>query len=140
MSAGKKITIPELESIMNRTIRSISDVQVNKTRYPPREYNLLLQSLYSTKKTLSNILSCIQATQASPYVKPGMGNETLIYDEHGNIKRVKETSLNRQKEEWEYMFDDNLHHPRSLIYPPTGVFDPERVDHIGLPQPKSLGQ
>ena len=134
MSAGQKITLQELKTIMDRLIQNISDVQVNKIRFPHREYNLLIHNMYSTKKTLENLMTSLESSQAQPF-RSHATKDTLIYDKYGNVKHVNEKDLNEHKEEWEYMFDDNLLNPPSYLYPPTNVYDTDKVKNARIPQP-----
>ena len=142
------LSVEEINTMRQRVIENISDLNLKRSTMLPNDFNLLMNTHQYALNLYNNMLNTRKVEQQDPYssthgcykknknlLDPYEGKTTIFYNPDGTTKVVSESELCRTNEEWEAQFDPNLLlNPPSYIFPPSNVWRTDQVKKMGQPQ------
>lgn len=125
------ITPKETDQMRKRLLDNISDLNGNKHRMTPDEYNQLLNYHHYALTILDNMKIISHADSVSKYNNGGTAqydnNIDVIYKRDGRAALVDKNKRTKFVGEWEKQFDSNVINPPCYQVPPTNYWGSPRT-------------
>lgn len=138
------ISPSEIDRIRDRLLQNINDLNGNKHRLRPDDFNQLMNYHQYAMNILDNFKLIQKAEMYDPYnknlrdvvgsreqtlgidtINPYDGKMQIVYGRDGRAK-IKSQNDNHFVAEWEKQFDEGIMNPPSYIMPPSNVFNPQK--------------